>query len=72
MDGVLADNPIENQKNPSLIELNVFEAFEFEFEDTAEEEGIGERFLLCDACNGSGEGMYDGTICGACRGKGSL
>lgn len=25
---------------------------------------------ICSRCNGSGEGMYDGTRCGSCRGKG--
>jgi len=25
---------------------------------------------LCGACNGSGEGMYDGTVCSTCKGKG--
>jgi hypothetical protein len=24
---------------------------------------------LCGACNGSGEGMHDGTICGSCNGS---
>lgn len=32
-------------------------------EDTSEPE-------ICIACNGSGEGMYDGTKCSTCRGKG--
>ena len=27
---------------------------------------------LCSACNGSGEGMRDGTICMECKGKGAL
>jgi hypothetical protein len=26
--------------------------------------------LLCNACNGSGEGRYDGTTCSCCRGSG--
>jgi DnaJ-class molecular chaperone len=25
---------------------------------------------LCGNCNGSGEGMYDGSICGYCKGSG--
>ena len=25
---------------------------------------------LCNSCNGSGEGPYDGSLCGSCRGKG--
>lgn len=27
--------------------------------------------VLCGACNGSGEGQYDGTICHFCRGTGT-
>lgn len=27
-------------------------------------------FLLCEACNGSGEGMTDQSICGSCNGSG--
>lgn len=26
--------------------------------------------LLCGACNGSGEGMYDGSRCSECKGTG--
>lgn len=29
-----------------------------------------EQESLCTACNGSGEGQYDGTRCGTCKGKG--
>ena len=25
---------------------------------------------ICPACNGSGEGMTDGSVCGTCRGEG--
>jgi DnaJ-class molecular chaperone len=25
---------------------------------------------LCATCNGSGEGMYDGSTCSACKGSG--
>ena len=27
---------------------------------------------LCPDCNGSGEGMYDGTRCRTCKGQGVL
>ena len=27
---------------------------------------------LCTACNGSGEGMYDGTKCSYCGGRGTI
>lgn len=33
--------------------------------DTEVEEGC------CSVCNGSGEGMYDGTRCHSCRGTGT-
>ncbi len=33
-------------------------------------EGIGYTGELCFTCNGSGEGMYDGSRCYACKGKG--
>ena len=26
----------------------------------------------CTACDGSGEGQYDGTRCGTCKGKGEV
>lgn len=35
-------------------------------EDEEDEEQI------CSACNGSGEGMYEGTRCWSCHGKGIL
>ena len=25
---------------------------------------------ICPSCNGSGEGMYDGTTCRSCKGRG--
>jgi len=25
---------------------------------------------ICDACNGSGEGQYDGSTCSTCKGRG--
>lgn len=41
-------------------------------------EGCGEPFTdcecrseqICDACNGSGEGQYDGANCWQCSGQG--
>jgi len=27
---------------------------------------------ICPACNGSGEGQYDGTTCGSCNGIGEV
>lgn len=31
-----------------------------------------ENYVICPACNGSGEGSYDGSTCQACRGWGEL
>ena len=27
---------------------------------------------ICDACNGSGEGFYDGSVCDYCNGLGEI
>lgn len=27
---------------------------------------------ICSGCNGSGEGMYEGTVCRTCKGKGEI
>ena len=27
---------------------------------------------ICPACNGSGEGQYDGTRCSSCKGRGVI
>jgi len=35
-----------------------------------EDEDEDEEFGICGACNGSGEGMYDGSTCYACGGAG--
>jgi len=34
-------------------------------------EGTGYIESHCTSCNGSGEGMYDGSCCSTCRGSGS-
>ncbi len=31
-----------------------------------------EGTLICSTCNGSGEGMYDGSTCRTCKGKGEV
>ena len=33
-------------------------------------DGEGCVDYICNSCNGSGEGMYDGSTCHACRGNG--
>ena len=35
-------------------------------------EGVGQHEPLCLTCNGSGEGMVDGSRCLACKGGGSF
>lgn len=35
-----------------------------------EEEEEEDEDEICGACNGSGEGMYDGSTCSACKGAG--
>ena len=34
--------------------------------------GLGYESVICTACNGSGEGMYDGSTCGVCGGEGEI
>ncbi len=35
---------------------------------TCDDHGVVENY--CSACNGSGEGSYDGSICSQCHGSG--
>src|SRR5271166_3118030 len=35
-----------------------------------EEDDNGDEEEYCSSCNGTGEGMYDGTRCYACKGSG--
>ena len=28
--------------------------------------------VICNNCNGSGEGMYDGSVCQSCKGMGEV
>lgn len=39
-------------------------------EDDADDADEGDEDLICISCSGSGEGMYDGTRCHACKGSG--
>jgi hypothetical protein len=34
-------------------------------------DGSGTIEYICNSCNGSGEGLYDGSTCGSCKGAGS-
>ena len=38
-------------------------------ETDSEEEEVDEPGY-CSACNGSGEGSYDGSVCRSCKGRG--
>lgn len=38
-------------------------------EDSTDDE---EEFGLCGQCSGSGEGMYDGSVCRVCKGSGVI
>ena len=33
---------------------------------------LSDDIVLCSNCNGSGEGMHDGTTCYVCRGSGEV
>ena len=50
---------------------NPYNQWMFENEEhLEEEEDPDEDPTICVACNGSGEGQYDGTKCSTCKGKG--
>lgn len=40
--------------------------------DCVENKDGGDWLPLCSDCNGSGEGMYENTICWNCHGKGTV
>jgi DnaJ-class molecular chaperone len=41
-------------------------------QDDDEEEDDDDEYGYCPTCNGSGEGMWDGSSCVVCRGSGEL
>jgi hypothetical protein len=47
------------------------ELFEDEEPEEVEEEECRDPHPICSNCNGSGEGMYDGTRCYVCKGRGT-
>jgi len=53
--------------NPEYDDLDLGFESDYEDEDKVETEGG-----YCAVCNGSGEGMYDGTRCPTCKGKGEV
>lgn len=42
---------------------------QYEIEKPSADEG---EMVICSACNGSGEGMYDGSVCDTCGGSGEV
>lgn len=60
----------ENGYNISIVEGKVVIRFVQESEEVYEEEDDDDEDDICSSCNGSGEGMYDGSTCGVCGGSG--
>jgi hypothetical protein len=52
---------------PQFIEALCDEVGYFEY---PEEEDLLDEEPLCSACNGTGEGQYDGSRCYSCKGSG--
>lgn len=53
----------KNKKEEPMIEDNDHEEHEHDMDDEVE---------MCDWCNGTGEGRYDGDSCAHCRGTGLM
>lgn len=47
-----------------LIEIRLKRLMDWFGRDDEDDEGV------CSACNGSGEGAYDGSVCSECGGRG--
>ena len=45
---------------------------DLQHEEREDSRAADDEPALCPTCNGSGEGMYEGTRCHACKGKGEL
>lgn len=66
-------NVILNKHNGYLfVDLELFEGKVTIKYPEEEESSEYEQDALCYACNGSGEGMYDGSICRTCNGSGVI
>ena len=52
--------------SPKEMEADYFSDYGHEDDEVDAESGI------CGACNGSGEGMFDGARCATCKGEGEL
>ena len=58
--------------HPHLFEdLCDYEQF-FDPSDFDDEPSLPGEMVICSACNGSGEGMYDGSCCSTCSGSGEV
>jgi DnaJ-class molecular chaperone len=44
----------------------------FEDEDQVVEEEQTDEHPICSNCNGSGEGMHEGSRCYVCKGRGTV
>lgn len=45
---------------------------EIDYVDYIDDDEISDEHGICTTCNGSGEGMYDGSTCPCCKGKGEI
>jgi hypothetical protein len=52
----------------SKVRSKTMDNYKCETEHTDDDEDDG--YEICHRCNGSGEGMYDGSTCGYCKGTG--
>jgi hypothetical protein len=61
-----------HQMKENLIRLGMIKSIEDAVKQNADwfRDPAPEEPATCCACNGSGEGMYDGTRCRHCNGKG--
>ena len=41
-------------------------------QEDEEDQSDEPEYFICNACNGSGEGSYDGSSCRVCKGMGSI
>lgn len=48
------------------------ESLQLEADDTDTEDDADEEAGICPTCSGSGEGMYEGTRCRSCNGRGEI
>ena len=56
--------------SPQEMEADYFSDYGHEDDDNADDPNY--EPTICGSCNGSGEGLFDGTRCYACKGCGEL